>query len=280
MTQPPPVDSDSRGIIDPRLFQQRLRLTRYPVPASLEGLVDWFWIVEWEFEPDESFTQDVLTHPGANISVSPEDGDAIEARLYGVSRHLSRRTMSGRGRAVAAMTRPGGLGPFVETSVETYTDHSVPLAAAMKVDADRLVADVVASPDGSEAAARLASALEKVLAAADPARIATALDVTAVARQAETDRSIRRVDALAAAVGVGVRTLQRMFREHAGVSPTWVLRRYRLLDAAERVRAGEPVSWAAVAHELGYADQAHLVRDFSAAIGRTPAAYATAVNAG
>jgi AraC-like DNA-binding protein len=67
-----------------------------------------------------------------------------------------------------------------------------------------------------------------------------------------------------------------MFLRYAGVSPTWVLRRYRLLDAAEAVREGQPVSWAEIAAGLGYADQAHLITDFRAATGQTPAAYATA----
>lgn len=67
-----------------------------------------------------------------------------------------------------------------------------------------------------------------------------------------------------------------MFLEHAGVSPTWVLRRYRLLDAAEAVREGQRVSWAGVAADLGYADQAHLSRDFRAAIGLPPAVNAAA----
>ena len=52
--------------------------------------------------------------------------------------------------------------------------------------------------------------------------------------------------------------------------------RERLLDAAEAVREGERVSWAEVAAGLGYADQSHLIRDFRAAIGQTPAAYADA----
>jgi AraC-like DNA-binding protein len=70
--------------------------------------------------------------------------------------------------------------------------------------------------------------------------------------------------------------VQRWFQQYAGVAPTWVLRRYRLLDAAEAVRDGGLVDWAALAAELGYADQAHLIRDFRAAVGEPPAAYARA----
>ena len=40
------------------------------------------------------------------------------------------------------------------------------------------------------------------------------------------------------------------------------------------VRDGRPVVWAEVAAELGYSDQAHLTRDFTALIGEPPARYA------
>jgi AraC-like DNA-binding protein len=95
-----------------------------------------------------------------------------------------------------------------------------------------------------------------------------------VARLAETDRAIDRLDQLAAAAGVTPRTLQRLFAEHAGVPVTWVLRRYRILEAAELARTGAGRPWAALAADLGYSDQAHLVRDFRAHLGTTPAAYA------
>lgn len=65
-----------------------------------------------------------------------------------------------------------------------------------------------------------------------------------------------------------------MFHEYAGVSPGWVLRRYRLLDVADIIRKGEKVVWAKIAADLGYADQAHLIREFRGATGHTPAAYA------
>jgi AraC-like DNA-binding protein len=281
--KPPPVSQDSRGIIDPARLRERLTLNRYPPGPALEGLIDRFWVVSWQLPEGLVHTQQVLTHPCANLSVSPaqaRDGDSsnragpIEAMVNGVQRELTSRRLAGTGWAVAAMTTPGGLGAFVKQSVAEFTDQVVPLGPALGLDGEALVAELTAAPDEPARVALLAAALAQVVAAADPERVRCARQVAAVAKQAETDRSLRRLDGLAAASGIGARTLQRLFTEHAGVSPTWVLRRYRLLDAAETVREGRPVVWAQVAADLGYSDQAHLVRDFRAAVGTTPAAYA------
>jgi len=56
------------------------------------------------------------------------------------------------------------------------------------------------------------------------------------ARIAETDRSVRSLTDLADRTAIPARPVQRRFSTYAGVSPSWVLRRYRLLDAAEAVR--------------------------------------------
>ncbi len=125
----------------------------------------------------------------------------------------------------------------------------------------------------------VARALEGVIGGADPERVRRARQVAGVARLAETDRSLRRLPDVCARVGIGPRKLQRMFLEHAGVSPTWVLRRYWLIDAAEAVRGGQAVSWAGVASNLGYADQAHLSREFHATIAKPPTAYAASLSA-
>ena len=86
--------------------------------------------------------------------------------------------------------------------------------------------------------------------------------------------SLRRVDELSAAAGWSVRSLQRLFADYVGVSPKWVMRRARLHEAAERADSGEVVDWAALAFDLGYADQAHLTREFTATIGEPPTRYA------
>lgn len=268
-----PVEADSRGILDPWLLRQRVQLNRYPPTPALEGLVDRFWTVRWQLPEGMTHHQQVLTHPAANISVGQPDGAGaptpIEARLNGVARRVTTRTLVGEGWAVAAMTTPGGLGAFV-TSAADFTDRVVPLTGALSIDEPALLEAIQQTDDEKERVAILAGALVR---AVEPTRAEPARQVAAVARVAETDRSIRRLTELSAAVGTSGRTLQRMFSQYAGASPTWVLRRYRLIDAAEAVRGGEPVSWAQLAADLGYADQAHLIRDFRAALGITPAAY-------
>ena len=275
---PDPVERDSRGILDPWLMRQRVQLTRYPAGTALDGLIDRFWAVRWDLPPGVAHEQQLLTHPGANVSVGHANGEPgqlqagpVEARLYGVARGLSARVLVGRGWTVAAMTRPGGLGAFITGSAADFTDRIVPLGQALGTDEAVLVRQVTAEPDEAARVALLAAALEQ---AVDPERTLPAAEVAGVARLAEEDRAVRRLGDLCERSGLGARTLQRMFLQYAGVSPTWVLRRYRLLEAAESVREGKPVSWAEIAAGLGYADQAHLTRDFRAAIGQTPAAYA------
>lgn len=279
---PKPVDQDTRGILDPWLLRQRIHLTRYPVGPDLAGLIDRFWAVQWDMPAATVHRQQVLTHPGANLSV----GNAaiggtetllgpVEARLNGVTRTLATRFLVGRGWTVAAMTTPGGLGAFV-TEPATYNDRVVALEEALGTDDSVLIKEVSAQPDQESRVGVLAEVLANVIAGADPRRVRRAREVADVARLAESDRSVRRLSDLCGKAGVGPRSLQRMFMQYAGVSPTWVLRRYRLLDAAEEVRGGQRVSWAKVAADLGYADQAHLTRDFRSVIGQTPAAYADA----
>lgn len=277
---PAQVEQDSRGILDPWLLRQRVKLTRYPAGQGLEDLVEWFWAVRWDLPPGAVHRQQVLTHPGANISVGtanarPGDRRAgpVEARLNGVARGLTTRVLVRRGWAVAAITWPGGLGAFVAGSAADFTGNVVPLGQAVGLHEAELLREITGEPTEAERVKLLAAALEQ---AVDPARAAAASQVAAIAKIAEADRSVRRLADLCRAAGAGQRTLQRMFLSFAGVSPSWVIRRYRLLDAAEAVRDGHRISWAEMAAALGYADQSHLIRDFRAAIGQTPAAYAQA----
>jgi AraC-like DNA-binding protein len=116
---------------------------------------------------------------------------------------------------------------------------------------------------------------ESLLCSVLPERDPVAEQAAALVSRITDDPGLRRVDELSAASGLTARTLQRLFADYVGVSPKWVMRRARLHEAAERADTGEPVDWAMLASDLGYADQAHLTRDFTVTIGIPPTRYAT-----
>jgi AraC-like DNA-binding protein len=124
--------------------------------------------------------------------------------------------------------------------------------------------------------ARMIGWAEALLRSVLPERDPLAEQVAALVSHITDDPGLRRVDQLAAESGMTARTLQRLFADYVGVSPKWVMRRARLHEAAERADSGEPVDWACLASDLGYADQAHLTRDFTVTIGVPPSRYAAA----
>lgn len=70
---------------------------------------------------------------------------------------------------------------------------------------------------------------------------------------------------------ISERQLQRSFKDVFGTSPKTYLRIIRFRNAYEYVqRAENEISWADVSYNFGYADQAHLIRDFKEFAGEVP----------
>lgn len=277
------VERDSRGILDPGRMLEHVTFRRVLPAAELSGIVEWFWAVRWSMPTGQEFVQPVLSHPSANLSIGPAssrgvDRDDIEATVVGVTTSVDRRRLRGEGWNIAAKLRPGGLGAVISASASGLTDRIVPIAEAIPVDAQQLLSAVIARAGDVDAqTAQLAATIKNVLRNIDQNRLDGSRVAIELGSLVERERSIRSVRELAARSGYSVRSLQRIFAMHAGVSPLWMIRRYRLIDAADAARSGCPPSWSALAAMLGYADQAHLTRDFKATIGLTPAQYATSV---
>ena len=73
--------------------------------------------------------------------------------------------------------------------------------------------------------------------------------------------------------GVSTRSLQRLFERYVGVSPKWVLSRYRMHDVVTDLDAGYGGSLADLAAKYGWFDQAHFTREFTDLVGVPPRAY-------
>jgi AraC-like DNA-binding protein len=76
-------------------------------------------------------------------------------------------------------------------------------------------------------------------------------------------------------LGWSAKRLIARFREHTGLTPKAVARLFRFRRAVSVVDSGKHVRWADVAHNCGYADQAHLIRDFHQFAGSAPGDFLT-----
>ena len=87
------------------------------------------------------------------------------------------------------------------------------------------------------------------------------------------DRSLVRVAQVEERCGIGTRALQRLFQRYVGVSPKWVLARYRIHDAVTDLDAGYAGTLADLAARYGWFDQAHFTREFTDLVGVPPGEY-------
>ena len=257
---------ESRGILAPAAGEARFtRALRDPDP-ELAPWVDRHWIVRWELPAGEPFTQAILPSPCVNLSSEP----GLIA-VYGIPLDRSLHTIEGTGMVVGTKFLPGGFAPFSSVPASLLNDRIVdpseplgPAGGELKARLERLAGDA----DGHIAA------VEEFLLERRPEPDPRYALVRESAGDMLTVPPATTVAEIAARQGVSARTLQRAFNDYVGVSPKWVLKRYRMHAAADRIASGEGDDLAGLAADLGYFDQAHFTGDFRAQIGRPPAEYA------
>ncbi|AXG78452.1 helix-turn-helix domain-containing protein [Streptomyces paludis] len=281
---------DTRGIVDaPELFARVRFRRRSPAPA-LRSYLEHYWLIDWDLA--QPYTSYVVPHPSVNV-VFQHHGSRPPAfaEVAGVGLELFSQRLEGRGRVCGVQFRPGGFRPFApRRPVAEWTGRRVPISEALPATTDTDIAAVLQDDENARVAA-----LDAYLLGLGPRPDPQADRAMALADRIRTDRTIRRVAQLATAEGMSARSLQRLFAAYVGVGPKWVILRYRIHEALERAEnperaegterseRGRPpgapsaeVDWAALAADLGYSDQAHLVRDFTATVGVPPTAYARA----
>jgi AraC-like DNA-binding protein len=239
---------------------------RYHPSADLAPYIEHYWTIEWDLA--EPALRETLPYPSAHIILEPD-----VCALSGVSTRKFSRVLEGRSRVLGAKFQMGGLRPFVAQPVSAYTDCVLPLHEVLGDAARNLHERVLAHSDHHTAIA----VLEAFLRERQPRHDEALTRVRSVAARVAADRDIRQAEQLAEEFGMGLRTLQRLFGDYIGVSPKWMIRRFRLQEAAERMAAAASVDWAQTALDLGYSDQAHFSRDFKRIIGKAPAEYFNAM---
>jgi AraC-like DNA-binding protein len=163
--------------------------------------------------------------------------------------------------------RPGALRAVAGCRAEDLVDTTVPLrdlaGSAARLDADLHAVDTLA---------RRFALLEQWVR--DRVRMRTHDRSIVRACRGLALRGATDMDDVAAALGWSVRTMRREFIAACGYGPKMMHRILRVQQAVRRAhRARHPVRVSALAATLGFADQAHMTREFRAILGFTPKQY-------
>lgn len=255
-------DTSARGVLYPGRLPSFHRL---PAEPSLAHAVRWFWIPEWDLQPGASSRQEVLPYPACNLVVEPHG-----VTFIGPPTRRSERVLEGRGWAVGALLQPVAARALHE-ELSSVRD------AAIVLDAPELLEPVVAAmgdasadpADRRDRAARLMAAWiqDRVPAVSAAGKLAQRMGDVLL------DPTVVRVDQLTERLGVSASTVRRTANEYFGLSPHSMIRRRRLQEGAEKLRADETLSVTDLANELGYADHAHFTNDFTSVLGVPPTQY-------
>jgi AraC-like DNA-binding protein len=258
------VTERPKGVVDPAAARRMFRLERYRAEGPFAAFLDHYWLVAWDLTGQPPYVQRTLPYPCVNLVF-----DAGKSGVFGVVRGSFEYTLQGRGCALGLRFRPGAFRALLGRPVNTITDRVLPLSALFGGDGAMHERRVLDAADDAGMIAAANALLAPRLPPPDPQ-----VDrLNALLQRAAHDRQLTRVEQLAEHAGLGPRALQRLFADFVGVSPKWVIRRYRLHDAADRLAQGEAVDLADLAQSLGYYDQAHFTRDFRMLVGRPPAEY-------
>jgi AraC-like DNA-binding protein len=143
---------------------------------------------------------------------------------------------------------------------DTWQDiRELPSAAPLKKVVERSMANEARMT-------LLHSALAHIITQGSPIdeRVLSAVEII------ERKHGVVPIDTVAKEVAMTTRHLQRLFTQCVGISPKLLsrIRRFQRVFAALR---DQPEGWASVAIGCGYADQAHLIRDFTELGGGAPA---------
>jgi AraC-like DNA-binding protein len=244
-------------------------------PARLRPWVRCFWELRAERGPGEpARVERVLPdgclewifHLGEPFALAAASGAherQAAALLAGASTRAVLLVPSQRADVLGVRFEPGGAAPFVRPPAFSFAERIVPLAEAE----DGALVELEERLREASVPARIGVLerflLERAAGLADEGRLAAAVRVLLAPRAS--------VDAAARAASVGVRQLERRFRDEVGLAPKELAGVARLRRAAQLLEGR--LALADVAAAAGYADQAHLGREFRALAGISPGRY-------
>jgi AraC-like DNA-binding protein len=231
--------------------------------AALASRIDLVWSLAAPPRRTGKSFRELFPSSGMSLvfRLSPSGSRAV---LLGPAAEKASVELAGGAEYVAVHFRTGQAPRLADATPSELTNAHVDVSRIGGVAVDALAERLWSLPD----LASRQRALEGLLGGLPPlARDARCREAGLLL---EASGGCLRVDELARRLGLHVRTLERRFVEHLGLPPKRLARLARLRNVLGRLHQGGHGNLTELAHACGYADQAHMTRDFKELTGRAP----------
>ena len=260
-----PTIGKPKGILNFKAGEKKFQLSRHLPAQDLGFFIEHYWIVSWDLRGQEPYIQETLPYPSVHLVIEKD-----LSRVYGVETGKFARLLENEGRVFGIKFKPGAFYPFVKVPVSRFTNATFSFKDVFGDESKALEEAILTQADEGE----MVNIAEQFLRERLPEQDTNVRVINEMIDYIIAHREVTKVDDVVNHFKLNKRAVQRLFRQYVGVSPKWVIKRYRLHEVAERLAGGEVVDWPTIVVELGYSDQAHFIKDFKTIVGRTPAEYA------
>ncbi|MBE7554995.1 MAG: AraC family transcriptional regulator [Anaerolineales bacterium] len=259
-----------RGILNPTAGEKKFQLWRYLPAPDLSFFVERYWIVQWDLRGQAPYLSETLPYPCVNLIIQKD-----KSRIYGVVKRKFSILLENKGWVFGIKFKPGAFYSFVKSPLSNLTDGSIHLWEVFGAEGDTLERTILALE--GECHAQMVEVAQNFIRERLPEWDENVMLISQIVELIMAERKITKVDDLVSRISLNKRTLQRLFSRYVGVGPKWVIKQYRLHEAAAQLADGEAGNWPKLALDLGYFDQAHFIKEFKTSVGRSPGKYARGI---
>jgi AraC-like DNA-binding protein len=253
-----------------------LQYREFKLRPPLDRWVECIWYLEVESSSDTSVQRvlpdgrmELVIHVGEPFSYHKSGSLERQGRVM-LSGQLSRPLLlmpRAGGRVLGIRFKPAGASALFRFSLADLTDQLCALDQVSQGLQHALLNAVEQSVASGSISPHTIDKVAEVLLS--HSRNSPPPIVNAAVSELENSDGTASVSRVAESCGVSERQLERLFRQHVGLTPKTLSRLLRFQRAL--VVGDERTNWAEVAMHAGYYDQSHLLRDFRQFAGETPA---------